>query len=72
LHFTPQGASWVNRVERFFAEITQKRIRRGSFTSVQDLERAIHEYLEHYQKNPTPFLWTPTPEDIFAKIKTFC
>ena len=72
LHFTPKGASWTNLVERFFAEITQKRIRRGSFQSVQHLERAIQEYLEHYQKNPKPFIWTATPEDIFAKIKTFC
>jgi transposase len=51
LHFTPTSGSWVNQVERWFAEITEKRIRRGSFTSVSSLEKAIREYLEHHNEN---------------------
>jgi transposase len=58
LHFTPTSGSWVNQIERWFAEITQKRIRRGSFLSVGQLEKAIQEYLNHYNENPKPFVWT--------------
>jgi transposase len=56
LHFTPTSASWLNQVERFFALITQERIRRGVFTSVPQLEAAIHEYLFHHNTNPKPFV----------------
>ena len=55
LHFTPTSASWLNLVERFFAEITSKRIRRGSYTSVDDLETAIYDYLAKHNTKPTPF-----------------
>ena len=58
LHFTPTSASWLNMVERFFAEITRKRIRRGVFTSVAKLESAIMEYLKNHNADPTPFVWT--------------
>ena len=54
LHFTPTSASWLNLVERFFAEITRKRIRRGVFTSVADLEEAIHDYLDRHNAVPSP------------------
>jgi transposase len=67
LHFTPKGASWMNLVERFFAEITTKRIRRGVFTSVGNLEEAIHDYLDHHNADPKPFVWTKTAKTILAK-----
>jgi len=68
LHFTPTSASWLNQVERFFGLITQERIRRGVFTSVPELEAAIHDYLEHHNANPKPFVWTKSAEEIFAKV----
>lgn len=67
LHFTPTSASWLNLVERFFAEITTKRIRRGTFTSVAELEAAIHDYLDHHNTNPKPFVWTKSADTILAK-----
>lgn len=67
LHFTPTSASWLNMVERFFAEITSKRIRRGSYTSVDDLEAAIYDYLLQHNAKPKPFIWTKTAEDIVAR-----
>ena len=67
LHFTPTSASWLNLVERFFAEITSKRIRRGVFTSVAELEAAIHDYLQHHNADPKPFVWTKTAEVILNK-----
>jgi transposase len=67
LHFTPTGASWMNLVERFFAEITNKRIRRGVFKSVAELEAAIQAYLEHHNANPKPFMWPKSPAAILAK-----
>ena len=67
LHFTPTSASWLNLVERFFAEITSKRIRRGSYTSVDDLETAIYDYLAKHNTKPKPFTWTKTAEDILTR-----
>ena len=64
LHFTPTSASWLNLVERFFGEITQKRIRRGTFRSVAELEEAIHDYLDRHNANPKPFVWTKSAEII--------
>ena len=55
-HFTPTSSSWLNQVERWFAEITRKRIRRGSFNSVQELEKAIYEYLAAWNEAPKPFV----------------
>ena len=69
LHFTPTSGSWVNQVERWFAEITEKRIRRGSFTSVPSLEKAIQEYLDHHNENPKPFVWTADADLILGKIQ---
>jgi len=68
LHFIPTYSSWLNQVERFFAEITEKRIRRGSFRSVKSLEQAITEYLATNNKNPKPFTWTATTEKILERI----
>ena len=67
LHFTPTSASWLNLVERFFAEITRKRIRRGSFTSVAHLQAAIQDYLSAHNANPKPFVWTKSAEVILKK-----
>src|SRR5262249_6771027 len=72
LHFTPTSSSWLNLVERFFAEITAKRIRRGSFRSVPDLERAIREYLEDHNREPRPFVWTADADLILGRIKRVC
>ena len=67
LHFTPTSASWLNMVERFFAEITSKRIRRGSYSSVGDLEAAIYDYLLRHNSKPKPFTWTKTAENILDR-----
>lgn len=67
LHFTPTSASWLNLVERFFAEITARRIRRGSYCSVDDLETAIYDYLLHHNAKPKPFVWTKTADDILTR-----
>lgn len=71
-HFTPTSASWLNVVERFFGELTQKRIRRGSFNSVAELKTAITEYVEHHNQNPKPFTWTADADLILAKVKSVC
>ena len=68
IHFTPTGASWLNQIERFFGLITSQRIRRGSFQSVHQLERAISDYIDEHNEDPTPFVWTKTAEQIFDKI----
>ena len=68
LHFTPTSASWLNLVERWFREITTKRIRRGMFHSVDDLVAAIDAYLRATNKNPKPFVWTASVEAILAKV----
>jgi transposase len=67
LHFTPTSASWLNLVERFFAEITMKRIRRGAFASVAELEQAICEYLDEHNTDPKPFVWTKSAQAIIKK-----
>jgi transposase len=64
LHFTPTSASWLNLVERFFAEITTKRIRRGAFASVAELKEAIYDYLLRHNANPKPFVWTKAADAI--------
>jgi transposase len=71
-HFTPTGASWLNQVERFFAEITRRRIRRGSFRSVEELERAIEDYLNGHNRGPKPFVWTKGADLILRKVKKVC
>jgi transposase len=61
VHFTPTSSSWLNQIERWFAEITRKRIRRGTFRSVRDLTKTIHDYIRLYNKNPRPFSGSPAP-----------
>jgi transposase len=68
MHFTPTGASWLNMVERFFRDITEKRIRRDSFTSVPELELAIDLYVADHNADPKPFIWTASASDILAKV----
>jgi transposase len=72
LHFTPTSASWLNQVERFVAEITERRIRRGAFRSVQALEQAIGAYLEHHNEDPKPFVGTADAGLIRSRIERVC
>jgi transposase len=72
VHFTPTSGSWLNQVERFFAEITTKRIRRGAFHSVKSLEAAIQAYLDQHNDDPKPFKWTATADLILKKIEKVC
>jgi transposase len=67
-HFVPTSSSWLNLVERWFGELTRKRIRRGRFVSVADLRAAITEFLEAWNEQPKPFIWTATVESIQAKL----
>jgi len=68
MHFIPTSSSWLNLVERWFGEITRKRIRRGAFRSVKELEDAIYAYVDHHNKNPKPFVWTKKVDDIIEKV----
>lgn len=68
VHFTPTSASWLNMVERFFRDITEKRIRRDSFDSVDELIAAIDAYIAKHNDDPTPFIWTAQAKDILAKV----
>lgn len=68
LHFTPTSSSWLNLVERWFAEITRTRLRRGTFESLPALLRAIRGYLDHYNRAPKPFVWTKDADTILGKI----
>lgn len=68
MHFTPTSASWLNMVERFFRDITDKRIRRGVFNSVSELVTAINEYIAAHNAKPKPFIWTAKASDILAKV----
>ena len=67
-HFVPTGSSWLNMVERWFAELTDKRIRRGTFANVEELKKAILEFLDTYHDDPRPFVWTASVEDILRKV----
>jgi transposase len=68
-HFIPTSSSWLNLVERWFGELTQKRVRRGAFLSVPDLIAAIDEFLAAWNQDPKPFVWTATVESIVEKLK---
>ena len=69
LHFIPTSSSWLNLVERWFREITDKRIRRGVFRSVEQLIEAIRAYIDEHNDNPTPFVWTAKAQDILEKVR---
>lgn len=72
LHFTPTSASWMNLVERFFATLTEKQIRRGTFRSTRQLEAAIKGYLRLYNEDPRPFVWHKTADEILESVGRFC
>jgi transposase len=72
VHFTPTSASWINQVERFFALLTERALKRGVFRSVAELEKAIKAYIEATNADPKPFRWTKTADDILASIQRFC
>lgn len=67
-HFTPTSGSWLNAVENFFSALTRRRIRRGVFTSIVDLQAAINRYLKEHNDDPKPFVWTKPAKDILAKL----
>ena len=72
LHFTPTGASWLNLVERWFATLTTKQLRRGVHRSTRELEAAIRHYLRFHNEAPKPFVWTKTADDILASVAQLC
>ena len=72
VHFTPTSASWLNLVERWFALLTQRQLRRGVHPSVQALNAAIRDYIAVTNRHPTPFRWTKTAEEILASVARFC
>ena len=72
LHFTPTSASWINQVERFFADLSERKIRRGAHRSTRQLETAIRDYIKCVNDDPKPFRWTKSADDILASIKRFC
>jgi transposase len=72
LHFTPTGTSWINLVERWFALLTEKQIRRGVFRSTRELETAIRSYLDIYNSHAKPFIWTKTADEILATVARYC
>ena len=72
LHFTPTSASWLNLVERWFAELTQKKLKRGVHRSVQALEHDIRAWLADWNDQPRPFVWTKTADQILEKVAAYC
>ena len=72
LHFTPTSASWINQVERWFADLTARQIRRGTHRSTKELEAAITEYLTVHNENPKPFVWTKSADQILESLKSYC
>ena len=69
MHFTPTSSSWLNMVERFFRDLTDKRLRRGVFRDVEELIMAIGDYIDHHNQKPKPFIWTAKATDILEKVK---
>jgi transposase len=72
LHFTPTSGSWLNMVERWFAELTTKKIKRGAHTSVRALERDIRDWMNTWNENPRPYIWHKTADQILASIARYC
>ena len=72
LHFVPTGSSWLNMVERWFGELTTKKIRRGAHRSVRELERDIKEWIATWNENPRPYVWVKTADQILASIGRYC
>jgi transposase len=72
VHLTPTSSSWLNQVERFFALITERKIRRGIYRSVASLRAEIASFIEHHNAHPRPFRWTKSADDILSSIERFC
>lgn len=72
VHFTPTSASWINQVERWFAELTRKQLRRGVHTSTKQLEADIRTFIARHNENPKPYRWTKSADEILASVKRFC
>ena len=72
LPFTPTDSSWLNLVERFIAELTTKWLRRGTHRSVAELEQSIRTWIDTWNDDPTPFVWTKTADQILDSIATYC
>jgi len=72
LHFTPTGSSWINLVERWFATLTERQLRRGVHRSTRELEAALRHYMETYNQDPKPFVWTKTANEILEAVARFC
>ena len=72
VHFTPTSASWLNQVERWFAELTRKQIQRGVHRSVAELEADIAAFIDAHNKNPKPYKWVKSADEILASVKRFC
>jgi len=71
LHFTPTGASWLNLVERWFGELTRRKLKRGTHRSVRELNTDIRDWMEHWNANPRPYVWTKTADQILDSITTY-
>jgi transposase len=72
LHFTPTGSSWLNLVERWFAELTNKKLKRSAHKSVRELNTDIRGWIEHWNANPRPYVWTKTAEQILDSLTRYC
>jgi transposase len=72
LHFTSTGSSWMNLVERWFAELTARKLRRGVHRSVTELNADIENWVEHWNENPNPYVWTKTAEEILDNLAEYC
>jgi len=72
LHFTPTSASWLNLVERWFAELTRRKLRRSAHRSVHELETDVRTWVLEWNKNPRPFIWTKTADEILATLAAYC
>jgi hypothetical protein len=72
VHFIPTGSSWLNMVERWFGELTTKLLQRGVHKSVQSLEKDIRGWIETWNEDPRPYVWTKTADEILDSINAFC
>ena len=72
LHFIPKSSSWLNLVERWFAELTTKKLQRGAHPSVEALEADITAWAEHWNTNPRPYVWTKTADEILTNLARYC
>jgi len=72
LHFTPTGASWINLVERWFGELTARKLRRGAHRSVRELNADIEDWTERWNEDPKPYIWTKTADEILDNLTTYC